>query len=222
MGSNWHRACKLKCDCLLLGPFLLPNFWRHTCRCLLVLTIACALGRLTAPWQVGFTGHRTNQCHHPNSKVQTFHSVEYNKTCYLSPDYLYGWFPLDCLGFQHHAPVILQEYQHIPHVPLFFPTHWRPCVSFPTVAFWVLELSPEKIFMASGGKRVQHIVKFPPFRNHVTRWPTQFHWFYWALYTYPALTCRGRGAPSWARKPLGLHSCKQQSNILIKQLISIS
>lgn len=135
MGSNWHGVCKLKRDYLLLGPFLLPNFWRHTCRCLLVLTIACALGRLTAPWQVGFTGHRTNQCHHPNSKVQTFHSVEYNKTCYLSPDYLYGWFPLDCLGFQHHAPVILQEYQHIPHVPLFFPHPLKTMCEFPYGGF---------------------------------------------------------------------------------------
>lgn len=100
------------------------------CRCLLVVTIACALGRLIRLWQVGFTEHRTNQCHHPNSKVQTFPSAEHNKTCYLSP-WLSLWLISPWLSwFSASCPS--------------FPSQFSPWVRFPTMAFWVLELSPEK------------------------------------------------------------------------------
>lgn len=105
MGSDWHCEYKM----WLFAPGSLPPaklLKALICRCLLAVMIACALGRLTVPWQVGFTGHRTNQCHHPNSKVQTFHSAEYNKTCYLSPwlslwliSPQISWFSASCPSF---------------------------------------------------------------------------------------------------------------------------
>lgn len=117
------------------------------------------LGGWNAHRQVGFTGHRTSHCHHPNSKVQAFHSTEYNKTCYLSSSLCFWMF--SC--FQHRALRLLQAYQSI-----FPPPFFLPCVLFPVSGLLGLRDVTWNFF--SDFKRIGHVVKFLPFTN--TWWIT--------------------------------------------------
>lgn len=162
------------------------------------------LGGWNAHRQVGFTGHRTSHCHHPNSKVQAFHSTEYNKTCYLSSSLCFWMF--SC--FQHRALRLLQAYQSI-----FPPPFFLPCVLFPVSGLLGLRDVTWNFF--SDFKRIGHVVKFLPFTN--TWWITPLHCSHW-LHSHPWGHLLCVGCPELGHKA----AWKQQINILIKQFVSIS